>query len=80
MTFGLTAGLFPGDWPTPAARRADAKLLGVLGLVAFADLFVGFVASIAGIGPLALITALIAGAVGGPLFWLWLGLYLWREA
>jgi hypothetical protein len=56
------------------------RLLGVLALVAFADLIVGFVASVVGISSLMLGAALIAGAVGGPLFWLWQGLRLWRAA
>jgi hypothetical protein len=80
MGFGLTAiwflviGLF-------FLRGANQPwLLGVLALVAFADLIAGFVASAAGIGPVMLGAALIAGAVGGPIFWLWQGLRLWRDA
>jgi hypothetical protein len=56
------------------------RLLGVLAVIAFADLIVGFVASVAGIAPVTLGAALIAGAVGGPIFWLWQGLRLWRDA
>jgi hypothetical protein len=56
------------------------KLLALLGFIAFADLFVGFVASLAGGTLVALYTGLIAGAVGGPIFWLWLGVLLWQSA
>ncbi len=60
--------------------RSDLpRLLAYLGLVAFADLTVGFIASLFGIPLLPIITAIIAGAVGGPVFWLWLGAILWRE-
>jgi hypothetical protein len=55
-------------------------LLGVLALVAFADLVAGFAASIAGNQTIMIGAALIAGAVGGPVFWLWQGLRLWRDA
>ena len=53
------------------------RLLGVLALVAFADLAVGFAA---GNQTIMLAAALIAGAVGGPIFWIWQGLRLWRDA
>jgi hypothetical protein len=56
------------------------RLLGVLALVAFADLVAGFAASIAGNQTIMIGAALIAGAVGGPIFWLWQGLRLWRDA
>lgn len=54
------------------------KLLAYLGLVDFADLTVGFIAALAGSAGLSTITALIAGAVGGPIFWLWFGILLWQ--
>jgi hypothetical protein len=61
--------------------KADfPRLLAYLGLVAFADLTVGFLAALFGFAPLAIIAALVAGAVGGPVFWLWLGLILRRQA
>jgi hypothetical protein len=41
---------------------------------------VGFLAALFGFAPLAIIAALVAGAVGGPVFWLWLGLILRRQA
>lgn len=56
------------------------RLLAYLGLVAFADLTVGFLAALFGFASLAIGAALIAGAVGGPIFWLWLGIILRRQA
>jgi hypothetical protein len=77
MTFGLT-----GVWFLITALlmwRTDLpKLLTVLGFVAVADLFVGFIASLAAISQLATLAGVVAGAVGGPLFWLWLGILLRR--
>jgi hypothetical protein len=78
LNFGLTPIWFlvtallmlPTDLP---------RLLGYLGLVACADLMFGFVTSVAGIPALSTVAALIAGAVGGPIFWLWLGVLLRRE-
>lgn len=55
------------------------KLLAYLGFVAFADLVVGFVASILDVQLVTTATAVIAGAVGGPVFWFWLGVLLRRE-
>jgi hypothetical protein len=37
-------------------------------------------AAAAGVSLVALGTGLIAGAVGGPIFWLWLGVLLQRDA
>lgn len=54
------------------------RLLAYLGFIAFADLTVGFLAALFGAGSIATYAALIAGAVGGPIFWLWLGILLWR--
>jgi hypothetical protein len=77
MTFGLT-----GVWFLVTALlmwRTDLpKLLTLLGFVAVADLFVGFIASLAAFTPLATLAAVVAGGVGGPLFWLWLGILLRR--
>ena len=79
MTAGLTS-----IWFLVTAllilRSEMPKLLGYLGLVAFADLGVGFIASLAGTPLLAVIAAGIAGAVGGPIFWLWLGMLLRHDA
>lgn len=80
MTLGLT-----GVWFVVAAtllrRTAGAPLLLVLlGYVAFADLEVGFLASLVGLTQLTTLTQIVAGAAGGPIFWLWLGLVLLRES
>ncbi len=79
MTFGLTA-----IWFLIIAfvmLRSDLpRLLAILGLVAFLDLFGGFVASLLGIGSASLVASIVAGAVGGPIFWLWLGVLLYRRA
>lgn len=79
MTFGLT-----GVWFVVAAtlmRRVTLfpTLLVLLGYVAFADLEVGFLASLAGVSQVATLAAIVAGAVGGPIFWLWLGLVVLRR-
>ncbi len=78
MTFALT-----GVWFLIAAtlmlRTSLPRLLAYLGYVAFADLLFGFVVSLLGISTLATVAGLIAGVVGGPLFWVWLGVLLWRQ-
>lgn len=79
VTFGLTAPWFL-IVSLLMLKRDFPKLLAYLGFVAFADLAVGFVASLANIAGLDVLTAVIAGAVGGPIFWLWLGVILWRDA
>lgn len=78
MTFGLTAVWFL-IMAVLMPRAKLPALLGILGLVAFADLAVGFVATIAALPVLPFITALIAGLVGGPIFWAWLGGIFLRE-
>lgn len=79
VTAGLTAPWFL-IVSVLMLRAGFPRLLALLGLVALADLAVGFVAALVGINWLATLTAIIAGAVGGPLFWLWLGLVLLRQA
>lgn len=78
VTFALTAA-----WFLVVALlmlRTDLpRLLAVLGFVAAADLSGGFIASLAGAEQLAILARVVAGAVGGPLFWLWLGILLWRD-
>ncbi len=80
-TFGLTglwfliANVFLWRM-TPAMPR----LLVLLGFVAVADLFVGFFAALSGLDPLVNLAGLVAGGVGGPLYWLWLGLRLRKIA
>ena len=76
MTFALT-----GLWFLIAnllLRRTPRipRLLVVLGFVAVADLFAGFLGALAANDVITMWAAIIAGAVGGPLYWLWLGLTL----
>ncbi len=81
VTFGLTSVWFLVVGLLCLRGPNQPRLLGVLGLVAFADLLFGFVTSVAGSDPqLPLGAAFIAGAVGGPVFWLLLALRLWRTA
>jgi hypothetical protein len=79
MTFGLT-----GFWfliiSLLLLKTTAPKLLAYLGFVAVADLFFGFIVSLAGLNALTTYAGVIAGAVGGPIFWLWLGILLWRKA
>jgi hypothetical protein len=79
MSFGLTGLWFLIAnlllWRTPMPR-----LLVLLGFVAAADLFVGFVAGLSENGGVEYLAALIAGGVGGPIYWLWLGRRLRRDA
>jgi hypothetical protein len=78
MTFALT-----GVWFLVVAvlmlRTNLPKLLAVLGFVAVADLFFGFITALAGNATLPVYAAVIAGAVGGPIFWLWYGILLMRH-
>ncbi len=77
MTFALT-----GVWFLVVAilmlRTTLPKLLAVLGFVAVADLAFGFVTALAGSATLPVYAAVIAGGVGGPIFWLWYGILLLR--
>ena len=78
MTFALTGLwflianllLWRGGWP---------PLLVLLGFVAVADLFVGFIAALSGDARIVTYAGLVAGAVGGPLYWLWLGILIRRR-
>ena len=78
-TFGLT-----GLWFLIANillwRARWPRLLVLLGFVAVADLFVGFIASLGSAAEVVTFAGLVAGAVGGPIYWLWLGLRLRRLA
>lgn len=80
MTFGLTGIWFLVTSILMLRTAGIPRLLAVLGFVAVADLEVGFLASLVGIAPVVTLTAIVAGAVGGPLFWLWLGIVLLRES
>lgn len=79
MSFGLT-----GLWFLIANlllwRTNTPRVLMVLGFVAAADLFAGFVASLSENGGMVYLAALFAGAIGGPVYWLWLGRQLRRDA
>ncbi len=76
-TFGLT-----GLWFLVANvllwRARLPRPLVALGFVAAADLLGGFVAALAGNEALVTAAALVAGAAGGPIYWLWLGVALRR--
>ena len=61
-------------------RAGYPRLLVVLGFVAVADLFAGFLATLSARTDLATYAGIVAGAVGGPLYWLWLGILLRRRA
>ena len=61
-------------------RTATPRALVVLGFVAAADLLLGFVAALSENGGLVYLTSVIAGAVGGPIYWFWLGRQLRRDA
>ncbi len=78
MTFALT-----GLWFLIANvllwKSAYPRLLVFLGFVAVADLFVGFFAALSGNAAVLTYAGIIAGAVGGPLYWLWLGILLRRS-
>lgn len=61
--------------------KTDAnKLLAIVSFVAFADLLAGFLAPLAGFPEVARYTAGIAGAIGGPAFWILAGLDLLNHA
>ena len=80
MTFGLTAVWFAVVATLLYRTRGIPQLLALLGYVAFADLTVGFFATLLGATQIATLAAVVAGAVGGPIFWLWLGVTLLRNA
>ena len=79
MTFALT-----GLWFLVANlllwRTRTPRVLVLLGFVAAADLVAGFVAGLSENGGVVYLAALIAGAIGGPIYWLWLGRLLRRDA
>lgn len=79
MSFGLT-----GLWFLIANlllwRTTTPRVLVLLGFVAAADLLVGFVAGLSENSGVVYLASLIAGAIGGPIYWLWLGRQLRRDA
>jgi hypothetical protein len=79
VSFGLT-----GLWFLIANlllwRTTTPRVLVLLGFVAAADLFAGFVAGLSENAGVVYLASLIAGAIGGPIYWLWLGRQLRRDA
>ena len=79
MSFGIT-----GLWFLVANlllwRTKTPRVLVALGFVAAADLLAGFVAGLSENGGVVFFSSLIAGAIGGPIYWLWLGRLLRRDA
>jgi hypothetical protein len=92
MTLALTGVWFVIATILLSRTRGIPRLLVLLGYVAFADLTLGFLGALLGLTvpiaipgvpaptPLATLAAIIAGGVGGPIFWLWLGIVLLRSA
>jgi hypothetical protein len=60
-------------------RTRAPRLLVLLGFAAAASLFVGFVGSLSENGGLVYLASIFAGAIGGPIYWLWLGRHLRRD-
>jgi len=79
MSFGLTGLWFLIAnlllWRTNAPR-----VLVLLGLVTAAALFWGLFAGLSENGDVVYLATLFAGALGGPIYWLWLGRQLRRDA
>jgi len=79
LSFGLT-----GLWFLIANlllwRTTTPRVLVLLGFVAAADLFAGFVAGLSENAGFVYLSSLIAGAIGGPIYWLWFGRLLRRDA
>ena len=78
MTFGLT-----GLWFLIANRllwrTTTPRVLVVLGFVNAAALFWGFLAGLSENGGVVYLASLFAAAIGGPIYWLWLGRQLRRD-
>lgn len=79
MSFGLT-----GLWFVIANlllwRTKVPRVLALLGLATAAALLWGFVAALSLNGGVVYLATVFAGAVGGPIYWLWLGRQLRRDA
>ncbi len=79
MSFALT-----GLWFVIADlllwRARFPRWLVALGFVSAADLFAGFIGALSAQESIVTIAAIGAGAVGGPLFWVWLGVLLRRRS
>ena len=78
MSFGLT-----GLWFLVANlllwRTGAPRVLVLLGVVTAGVLFWGFLAGLSESGGIVYLAALFAGALGGPIYWLWLGRQLRRD-
>jgi dipeptide/tripeptide permease len=78
LSFGLT-----GVWFLVANlllwRTRTPRVLVLLGFVVAALLFAAFVASLSANRGAVALASLIVGAVGGPVYWLWLGRQLRRD-
>lgn len=78
LSFGLTSLWFVVAnrllWRTTAPR-----VLVLLGLLVGAVLFVGLLAGLSENGGMVYLASLFAAAIGGPIYWLWLGRQLRRD-
>jgi len=78
MSFGLT-----GLWFLVANRllwrTTTPRVLVLLGFVTAAVLFWGFLAGLSENSGIVYLAALFAGALGAPIYWLWLGRQLRRD-
>lgn len=79
MSFALT-GLWFVIADLLLSRARFPRWLIALGFIAAADLFAGFIGALSAQDAVVTMAAIVAGAVGGPLYWLWLGLLLRRRA
>jgi hypothetical protein len=79
LSFGLT-----GLWFLIANlllwRTGAPRALAALGLVTAAVLFWGLLSGLSENGGVVYLAALFAGALGGPIYWIWLGRQLRRDA
>lgn len=79
MSFGLT-----GLWFVIANlllwRSKAPRAMALLGLATAAALLWGFIAALSLNGGVVYIATVFAGAIGGPIYWLWLGRQLRRDA
>ena len=78
MTFGLT-GLWFFIANRLLWRTTTPRVLVLLGFLTTAVLFVGLVASLSESGGTVYLASVFAAAIGGPIYWLWLGRQLRRD-
>lgn len=79
LSFGLT-GLWFFVVNRLMWRTAAPRVLVVLGFLVAAVLFVGLVAGLSENGGAVYLASVFAAAIGGPIYWLWLGRQLRRDA